>query len=350
MTGDSKTGDVIVTLSGGLSDYGNDLSSIVEGFMLSVDAMETTRATYRKVMYLFMDWITETGRSINTLDSTDIIAYKDDLLSQKKSAPTVNLYLSVLRKFYKWAKSSNLYPNITDGVGSVKTRRNVFRKQHLESEEGARLLEHSAEAKVVHAKTGKITRKLNVTEEQIARRNHAMINLMLRTGLRTIEVSRADIGDICRRKGRRILKVWGKGHAEKDDFVVLTDEAYIPVKEYLKTRPGAGPEEPLFACEGLDSKGRRMSTRRIQAICKEELRSIGLDGHEYSAHSLRHTTGTEILLNGGTMFDVQNVLRHSNPATSQIYVNTIMEDKRLVDASESFLDKSFKKKDDKKDE
>ena len=50
------------------------------------------------------------------------------------------------------------------------------------------------------------------------------------------------------------------------------------------------------------------------------------------------------------MFDVQNVLRHSNPATSQIYVNTIMEYKRLVDASESFLDKSFKKKDDKKDE
>ena len=340
----------LVSLDGGLSGHAQNLSAIVETFMMSVDAMDTTRATYRKVMYLFMDWITETGRTINTLDSTDVIAYKDALLTQGKSAPTVNLYLSVLRKFYKWTKSSNLYPNITDGVGSVKTRRNVFRKQHLESDEGARLLEHSAEAKKVHGKSGTHTRRLNATEEQIARRNHAMINLMLRTGLRTIEVSRADVGDICRKKGRRILKVWGKGHAEKDDFVVLTDEAYAPIRDYLKTRPGAGPEEPLFACEGLDSKGRRMSTRRIQAICKEELRSIGLDGHEYSAHSLRHTTGTEILLNGGTMFDVQNVLRHSNPATSQIYVNTIMEDKRLVDASESFLDGSFKKKDKKTDE
>ena len=85
-----------------------------------------------------------------------------------------------------------------------------------------------------------------------------------------------------------------------------------------------------------------MSTRTIQNICKELLREIGLDGHEYSAHSLRHTTGTQILLNGGTMMDVQNVLRHATPATSQLYVNTIMEDKRLDDASEELLDSSFK--------
>ena len=53
-----------------------------------------------------------------------------------------------------------------------------------------------------------------------------MINLMLRTGLRTIEVHRADIGDITMRKERRILKVWGKGREEKKQFVILTDEAY----------------------------------------------------------------------------------------------------------------------------
>ena len=49
------------------------------------------------------------------------------------------------------------------------------------------------------------------------------------------------------------------------------------------------------------------------------------------------------------MFDVQNVLRHTTPATSQLYVNTIMEDKRLDDASEQLLDKSFKKKTEEKE-
>jgi len=127
--------------------------------------------------------------------------------------------------------------------------------------------------------------------------------------------------------------------------VVLTDAAYIPIKEYLDSiRPNAKAAEPLFAGIGLGHNGNRLSTRSIQSICKEALRDIGLEGHEYSAHSLRHTTGTQILLNGGTMMDVQNVLRHASPATSQLYVNTIMEDKRLEDASERILDDSFKTK------
>ena len=47
-------------------------------------------------------------------------------------------------------------------------------------------------------------------------------------------------------------------------------------------------------------------------------------------------------MNGGTMFDVQAVLRHATPATSQLYVNTIQEDVRLQEAKEQLLDGSFK--------
>ena len=214
---------------------------------------------------------------------------------------------------------------------------------HLENDQGAHLLNQALTTKEVAGANDGLTRKLNSNERAIALRNYAMINLMLRTGLRTIEVSRADVGDITTKRDRRILKVWGKGRSEKDSFVVLTEPAYLPIKEYLDNiRPYAKAAEPLFAGIGLGHNGNRLSTRSIQSICKEALRSIGLEGHEYSAHSLRHTTGTQILLNGGTMMDVQNVLRHSSPATSQIYVNTIMEDKRLDDASEQILDDSFK--------
>lgn len=320
---------------------------VIDAFILSLDAQKTTKSTYRKAMTLFAGWVGETGRDFNSLARVDILAYKEHLLKSGHSSLTVNLYLSAIRKFYKWAKDERFYPDIASDVASVKTNKKTFRKMHLESEQGAALLEEAGTAKVVTGNSEMLTRRLNINEQMIAKRNYAMINLMLRTGLRSIEVSRADIGDITMRRDKQILKVWGKGHSEKDSFVILTKEAYAPIEEYLKWRPGAVPDEPLFACEGLDSKGRRMSTRRIQAICKEGLRAIGLDGHEYSAHSLRHTTGTQILLNGGTMFDVQNVLRHATPATSQIYVDTIMEDKRLDDASERLLDNSFKKEDDK---
>ena len=319
-----------------------DFEGLAMDFIASLDSAESTRQTYRKAIDIFFEWVSMQGKPLKEFDSLDILSYKDMLLAENKSALTVNLYLSVVRRFYKWASSNLGFHDVANSVSSVRTKKETFRKMHLKSSEGARLLEESALPKEVKGRTEGLTKKLSEVEEMIAARDYAMMNLMLRAGLRTIEVSRADVGDIVRMKGRRVLKVWGKGHAEKDDFVILTDEAYDPIRRYLKFRQGVKPDEPLFACAGLDSEGRRMSTRRIQAICKETLRAIGLDGHEYSAHSLRHTTGTQILLNGGTMFDVQHVLRHASPATSQLYVNTIMEEKRLADASEALLDEAFK--------
>ena len=313
-----------------------------EAYLRGVDAKDSTRATYRKALECFEHWMNDREVALTELVREDLIAYKDSLLSANKSALTVNLYLSTIRGFFKWAEGEKICSNVANGVGSVRAKKDTFRRMHLENEQGAALLTDAYLTKKVKGVNDGVTRKLNSNEQIISLRNYAMLNLMIRTGLRTIEVSRADVGDITRKKNRRILKVWGKGHSEKDDFVILTDEAYLPIKEYLATRPGAQAAEPLFCGIGLGHSGNRMSTRTIQNICKEHLRAIGLEGHEYSAHSLRHTTGTQILKNGGTMMDVQQVLRHATPATSQIYVNTIMEDKRLDDASEELLDQSFK--------
>lgn len=318
------------------------MRNTIEQYLSSVDAKESTRATYRKALESFAHWVGDCDAAFFELDSKDIIAYKDSLLKSGRSAMTVNLYLSTVRGFYKWASAEGICDNVAQNVGSVRTRKETFRRMHLENEEGARLITEAYLPKEYTAVNAGVKRKLKSNDELIRLRNHAMINLMLRTGLRTIEVSRADVGDITARRERRILKVWGKGHSEKDDFVVLTDEAWLPIEQYLQERGDCKPSEPLFATGGLGHTGGRMSTRSIQHICKENLRAIGLDGHEYSAHSLRHTTGTQILKNGGTMMDVQQVLRHASPATSQIYVNTIMEEKRLDDASEQLLDGAFK--------
>lgn len=318
------------------------MQNVIESYLRSVDAKESTRATYRKALECFAQWVNDSGMPFFELTQKDIIAYKDSILKSGRSAMTVNLYLSTVRGFYKWAAAEGICDNVAQNVGSVRTRKETFRRMHLENEEGAKLITESYLPKEYSAVNEGVCRKLRSNDELIRLRNHAMINLMLRTGLRTIEVARADVGDITVRRERRILKVWGKGHAEKDDFVVLTDESWLPIEEYLQARGDCRPSEPLFATGGLGHTGGRMSTRSIQHICKEKLRAVGLDGHEYSAHSLRHTTGTQILKNGGTMMDVQQVLRHASPATSQIYVNTIMEEKRLDDASEKLLDGAFK--------
>ena len=172
-------------------------------------------------------------------------------------------------------------------------------------------------------------------------RDYALVNLILRTGLRTIEVSRADIGDITVKKGRRVLKVWGKGLNEKDNIVILNDPVWIPIRDYLEGRVENSDDQPLFVTDGKGHRGCRMSARLIQHTCKEAMRAIGLEGHEYSPHSLRHTTAVTILRSGGDWKDVQRVLRHSSPTVSQIYTASIEDEVHLEKNPEGLLDTAF---------
>ena len=114
-----------------------------------------------------------------------------------------------------------------------------------------------------------------------------MVNLIIRTGLRTVEVSRADIGGIVRKRGKRILKVWGKGSEGKDAFVILGDPVWEPIRRYLEERGERSRDSALFVTEGKGHRGERISTRSIQHVCKEALRAIGLELFSLSVFLLK---------------------------------------------------------------
>ena len=292
---------------------------VVGMFIASQDVKDSSRSLYTRTLSQYFLWIEKTGKELNALTREDILEYKDSLLSSGLSSLTISSYLVVVRKFYEWTESLRIYPNIAKGI---KTPRRVqaFKKQHLPETKIADLLDYYKEKSL---------------------RDFAIANLLLRTGLRTIEAVRADVGDITFKGDKRVLLVWGKGHTEKDSFVVLTDKTYLPIREYLDTRKGVKAGDPLFVSNSRQNKGERLTTRTISGICKEGLREVGLDGKEFTAHSLRHTTAVEILKNGGEITDVQRVLRHTSPVTSQIYTESIEEELRLQKSPESLLDGAF---------
>ena len=172
-------------------------------------------------------------------------------------------------------------------------------------------------------------------------RDLALVNLLLRTGMRTVEASRANIGDITTKRNKRVILVQGKGRSSKDEFIPLSDKAMDAIEDYLITRPAAPASEPLFICEGFGSRGRRLSERRIQEIVKEALRSVGIDGHEYSAHSLRHTCAVLLLDAGVNPYDVQKYMRHRSIDTTEIYLESIEEERRLERSAEQFIDNTI---------
>lgn len=288
-------------------------------FVASQDTKESSRNLYARTLKLFFEWVESKGKAISELRRTDILEYKDELLARGLSSLSVASYLTSLRRFYEWAEGEKLYPNIAKGIRTPR-RVQAFKKQHLTENKSSELLQHF---------------------KDVSLRDFAIVNLILRTGLRTVEVVRANIEDITYKGDKRILRVWGKGHDEKDDFVILTEKAYLPIKSYLATRKGAKGGEPLFTSSSHRNSGERLTTRTISGLCKAGLKAIGLDGREYTAHSLRHTTAVAILKNGGDIAAAQSVLRHTSPATTQIYTESIKNELRLQNAAESLLDNAF---------
>lgn len=298
------------------------LEELLERFIASQDVCPSSRGLYRRTLHQYLNWTVERRLDLRDISRAEIILYKDQLLDRGLSPLTVGSYLTVVRKFYEWTEAVKLYPNVAKSIKTPK-RKQAFRKLPLTLDQTASLLEYFR------------------SQGADGLRDFAIVNLLLRTGLRTIEVANANIDDITFKQNKRVLLVLGKGEVEKNNFVILTDKASEPILAFLATRRSARGADPLFASVSNNSNGRRLSTRTISKIAKEGLRAIGLDSKHLTAHSLRHTLAVSILRAGGSISDAQGVLRHANPATTQIYTRSIDEDLRIKNAPEELVDNLF---------
>lgn len=303
-----------------------DIKSLIGAYLNGLDVKESSRRLYGRTLRQFFAWVELTGRSLPELTKADATEYKGYLENVLKLSPlTVGSYIVSLRKFFAWVENEGLYKDITRGIKTPQ-RSQAFEKQYLSEEKSRELLEHFKESSL---------------------RDYAIVNLMLRTGLRTIEVSRAQVGDICFMGEQRVLKIWGKGKTEAEkgkdyNFVVLTDRAYLPILNYLESsRKGSRSGEPLFTSDSNRNQGKQLSTRTISGICKQGLKAIGLNGREYTAHSLRHTTASLLLEHGETLLAVQHVLRHASVNTTQRYTRQKEKELRIRHAPETALDFAF---------
>lgn len=304
-----------------------DTDAVVELFLQQQDCKESSRALYRRTLRQFFAWVRRTGRMLNAMNRADILQYRDGIISgaamedgKGRSPLTAAAYLTAVKLFYTWLESVGAYPNIAASV-KMPERANKFRREPLNNAQAAALCENAAQG-------GNL-------------RDNAIVNLLLRTGMRTIEVVRANVEDLKTKAGTHVLYVQGKGKQDKSNFVILSPKCYTALQAYLATRTDTTPTAPLFTCDSNNNKGGRMTTRTISHIAKEHLQAIGLDSREYTAHSLRHTFGCSMLEETGDLHATQLAMRHANPGTTEIYTYHIDEMRRLRAAAENRLDNLF---------
>lgn len=280
--------------------------SIIEWFLSNIDVSPKSRETYGRSLRVWSSYLEAEGLSIAEADSSTVRAYKRRLREDGKRASTVNTYLTAVRRLYAACEARGLKANIAADVKGERKNPNSP-KDALTVEEARSILADGPGE-------GAGEREL---------RDYAMVNLLIRRGLRTVEVVRADVGDLRRVGTKTVLYVQGKGYADKGDFVVMDEPALAPIRRYLASRGNPSDREPLFASVGNRNRGGRMATRTVSRVAKESMRAHGIDSAALTAHSMRHTAVTLALVAGASLQEVQAMARHRNINTTTIYAHNL---------------------------
>ena len=280
-----------------------------------IDAKPKTIETYTKAINQFLYWLKDNG--IHQPTRADVIAFKEYIASSHKPTTAQN-YLMAVKQFFKWTNQERIYPNIADNVKAVKLDKG-HKKDYLTTLQVKEML--------LTADGSTLT----------GLRDYAILSLMVTTGLRTIEVARANFEDMRTVADFTALYIQGKGHTEKTEYIKLTAPVEAAIRAYLKARGSVKANEPLFCSTSNRDKGSRLTTRSISRIAKTHLVEAGLNSERLTAHSLRHTAATLNLLNGGSVEETQQLLRHTSINTTLIYSHALERAKnnseqRITDA------------------
>lgn len=281
-------------------------------FTAFIDAKPKTVQTYTRAIRQFYAFLYRRG--ITQPQRVDILAFRDELKATGHKPTTVQNYITATRLFFQWTAQEGIYPNIAEHIKGATLSKD-HKKDYLTSKQVKRVLA-SIDRSTIQGK-----------------RDYAMLALMITGGLRTIEVSRADIQDIRTVGDDSALFIQGKGRDEKEEYVKIQPPVEDAIREYLKARGLADMSDPLFASTSNNSKGGRLTTRSVSGIVKDRLVAAGYDSSRLTAHSLRHTAVTLSLLGGEDLQKVQQFARHSNLATTMIYAHNLDRAKNKCEAT-----------------
>lgn len=156
-------------------------------------------------------------------------------------------------------------------------------------------------------------------------RDRAMLELMYATGLRVSELLSLRFRNVNMQNG--LITVYGKGNKQRS--VPVSSFALEFLRKYIdgprKRVKGSKDTDIIF----LNRDGKALSRTYFFMQVKRYAEEKGIDS-SVSPHTLRHCFATHLLENGASLRAVQEMLGHSNIATTQIY--TEVSTKRIMSA------------------
>ncbi len=233
--------------------------------------------------------------------------------SDELNPATLNYHLIALRSFLKFCAKRDIPAMNPAKIELARTKRKQV--TFLNEEELESLF---AQPKI---------------QNLVGLRDRAILELLFASGLRVSELVGLNRDHINLK--RKEFMVRGKG--EKDRLVFVSDEAANWIEQYLAKR--TDNTKPLFirysGTRKVDLSGNysRLTARSVQRLVARYALMAGITKH-VSPHTMRHSFGTDLLMNGADLRTVQVMLGHSNISTTQIY--THITDPHLKRAYEKY--------------
>ena len=270
------------------------LSEYLEYLEVEKGLSENTLEAYRRDLTDFLEFC---GADIREIQRSHLNGYIRNLREKEYSSTSVMRKIASLRGFFKWLCASEICrtnPTLTLEQPKVPKRLpKVMTIQEIEA--------------ILNDNLNKIER--------------VIVELLYGCGLRVSELVNLNINDFDLKA--KYLQTTGKG--SKDRIIPLGSKAITAIKNYLPERDYTIKKHRIDTKKLLVNEQGRVLTRQD---VYNFIRGQGEKIHKHiSPHTLRHSFATHLLENGADLRIVQELLGHSDVATTQLY--THISKKRL---------------------
>ncbi|MDH8677069.1 site-specific tyrosine recombinase XerD [Fusibacter bizertensis] len=269
---------------------------------------ENTLLSYKRDLKFFGRYLEEYNvtSSFLTVSQVDLMTYVIYLKKSGKANATISRFVASLRTFYSF----------------------LHHRGFIESNPSLELEAPKLDRKMPQVLTLPEVERLLARPDirtSIGKRDKAMIELLYATGIRVSELISLTLSDVNTTMG--YVKCKG---SNKTRVIPLGSMASRAIDIYLKdgrTHMVSGDEEALF----VNYYGKKLTRQGFWKVIKRHSEEAGIH-KSITPHTLRHSFAFHLVQNGADLKSVQEMLGHSDVATTQIYLE--MSNSKLRDIYE----------------
>ena len=287
----------------------------------------------------YLAWVElERGRSKNTVlgydnDLSQLAAFLHEKFAFLGWENLQGEYLEEWQKMLSEGHYSNasLARKMTAVRGFVRymLREGVLKKPISENIKGPKLVRKLPDALSVEDMDRLLDSPDSVTPQGL--RDRAIMELAYSSGLRVSEICSIRLENADMKHGF-LRVVSGKG--DKDRIVPMGRKAIKTLEKYLTLGRESYVREKTGSYIFLSSRGLPISRKTVWHLIKQYAMKCGLDARKIKPHVLRHSFATHLLAGGADLRVIQEMLGHSDIATTQIY--TRVDSSLLMDQHAQF--------------